>query len=63
MDYNYEIHAADGRTIEKSNYTSIPKSKAVRYASAALPRGVGAYALITCFDWQRGERVVGKING
>lgn len=63
MDYNYEIHKADGSLVEKSNYTSLPKAKAVRLATAALPRGIGAYALITCFDWQRGERTIGKING
>ena len=62
MEYNYEIHAADGRMIEKSNMTSWPKARAVRVASALLARGVGAYALITSFDWRRGNRVCGRIN-
>lgn len=62
MEYNYEIHAADGRLIEKSNMTSWSKARAVRVAGALLARGVGAYALITSFDWRRGNRVCGRIN-
>ena len=61
-DYNYEIHAADGRLVEKSNLTSWPKASAVREASDLLAKGVGAYALITSFDWRRGNRVCGKIT-
>ena len=62
MDYNYEIHATDGELVERSNRTSMSKASAVREASALLAKGVGAYALITCFDWKRGERVIGKLN-
>ena len=62
MDYNYEIHAADGRLVEKTNMTSWPKSAAVGAAVNALKNGGGAYALIVSFDWRRGCRVVGRIN-
>ena len=62
MEYNYEIHAADGRLVMKSNYTSFPKKKAVGEAIGLLVKGVGAYALITSFDWRRGSRVCGRIN-
>ena len=41
MEYNYEIHAADGRLVTKSNYTSWPKASAVREARVMLVKGVG----------------------
>lgn len=62
MDYNYEIHAKDGSLIERSFFTSLSKAKAIDKARATLAKGIGAYALITSFDWQRGQRVVGKLN-
>lgn len=33
-DYNYEIHAADGRLVTQSNLTSWPKASAVREVNA-----------------------------
>lgn len=62
MDYNYEIHAADGRLVERTHMTNWPKASAVREARDKLAKGVGAYALILGFNWNRGERVVGKLS-
>ena len=62
MNYNYAIHAADGRVIDESHITNWSKAKAVQEASAILAKGIGAYALINAFDWQRGYRVIGRIN-
>ena len=38
------------------------KESAVREERDKLAKGVGAYALILGFDWNRGERVVGKLS-
>ena len=62
MDHNYEIHAADGERVTQSNVTGWSKATAVRKARAVLASGVGAYALITRFDWGRGNCVIGKAN-
>lgn len=62
MDYNYVIHSADGRVIEKSNFTNQSKSSAIQNARALLARGVGSYATITRFDWSSGERTIGRID-
>jgi hypothetical protein len=62
MEYNYGIYADDGRLVKASHYTSLAKSAAVREARGELDRGVGAYALITAFDWRRGHRAVGRID-
>ena len=62
MDYNYEIYTTNGELVERSNRTSMSKASAVREASAILAKGVGAYALITRFDWKRGECVIGKLS-
>ena len=69
MDYKFDIYEKQTNTKSEQyrgvgNYTSLSKTKAIEKATEFLKTHESDkyYAIIYGFDWQRGNRIVGKIE-